>query len=236
MSSDKIDYLTEDTEISSQKFVVLSILTPNFYKLSEDGNGTVPKDKEGIYGIKIRGSYASYEEAQKRAKFLQTVDTLHNVFIGEVGKWLPFDDNADKACETSYAEDKLNNLMKSYAENQEQAKQLYEKRKNDMIMETLKTNKDNKKAEKENKKEKEKEKKNKEDSSLESKTDSVDLSTLVNKVETEDQATSDKVQSLEEELLRARQMLEEEMNPVRSKFEKVQDIIQTEYDKNKRIE
>jgi len=248
MSSNKVDYLTEDSEISSQKFVVMSILTPNFYKTAESGDGKVPKEREGIYGIKVRGSYSSYEEAQKRAKYLQGIDTLHNVFIGEVGKWLPFDDSADKAEDASYAEEKLNNLMKSYMENQQQAKQLYEKRKNDMIMETLKKNNENK--------DKEKKKKKKNNENLEEKSVEVDLSVLkensssvkfVDKEEVEKAAslsssvsvetgTTNKVQDLEDELLRAKRMLDEELAPIRSTYESIQPILEAEYIKNKKVE
>jgi len=243
MSSKRVDYLTEDAEIPSQKFVVMSILTPNFYKTAETGDGSVPKDKEGIYGIKIRGSYSSYDEAQKRAKYLQGIDTLHNVFVGEVGKWLPFDDSSDKAEDASYAEDKLNNLMKSYMENQQQAKQLYEKRKNDMIMETLKKNNEVKEKKKKNKKDKAT------SDNLEEKSVDIDLSELSSNkpTSTSDSASAsasvdgsdsneDKVKKLEDELLRAKQMLDEELNPLRNQFEKVQEVIQAEYGKNKKIE
>jgi hypothetical protein len=247
MSSKRVDYLTEDAEIPSQKFVVMSILTPNFYKMVESGDGSIPKDKEGIYGIKIRGSYSSYDEAQKRAKYLQGIDTLHNVFVGEVGKWLPFDDSSDKAEDASYAEDKLNNLMKSYMENQQQAKQLYEKRKNDMIMETLKKNNEVKDKKKKNKKDKPT------SDNLEEKSVDIDLSELSSNkpTSTSDSASAsasasasvdesgsneDKVKMLEDELLRAKQMLDEELNPLRNQFEKVQEVIQAEYGKNKKIE
>jgi hypothetical protein len=124
----KIDYLTEDTEIPNQKYVVLSILSPGFNK---------SLDKYDIRGIKIRGVYATYEEAMERCKYLQGADPLHNVFIGEVGKWCPFVDDPEKAKDSQYAEAKLQTLMKSYLENQVKAKQLYEARKNEMMMQSM---------------------------------------------------------------------------------------------------
>jgi len=140
----KIDYLIEDDEIPGQKYLVISILSPGFNKNLE---------KYDIRGIKIRGVYATYEEAQERCVYLQVADPIHNVFIGEIGKWLPFVDDPDKAKDSQYAEAKLQKLMKTYMENQVKAKQLYEARKNEMMMQAM--------TEEMNKKEKNKKKKSK---------------------------------------------------------------------------
>ena len=44
-----------------------------------------------VRGIKIRGVYDTMREAQIRAKVLQRKDKLFNVFVGQVGYWLPWD-------------------------------------------------------------------------------------------------------------------------------------------------
>lgn len=72
-----------------------------------------------VRGLKIRGTYASQEEAVARSKKLQRQDTLHNIFVGEVGKWLPWDPEPSEVKEQEYAEDQLNTLMKKYKENEE---------------------------------------------------------------------------------------------------------------------
>jgi hypothetical protein len=72
-----------------------------------------------VRGLKIRGTYASQEEAVARSKKLQRQDTLHNIFVGEVGKWLPWDPQPSDIKEQEYAEDQLNTLMKKYKENEE---------------------------------------------------------------------------------------------------------------------
>ena len=72
-----------------------------------------------VRGLKIRGTYASQEEAVARSKKLQRQDTLHNIFVGEVGKWLPWDPEPSDVKEQEYAEDQLNTLMKKYKENEE---------------------------------------------------------------------------------------------------------------------
>ena len=62
-------------------------------------------------GIKIRGSFPSQEEAQLRAKLLGEKDKKHNIFVGEVGKWIPWNPDAFKTGKVVYAEEELNAIM-----------------------------------------------------------------------------------------------------------------------------
>jgi len=80
-----------------------------------------------VRGLKIRGSYSTHEEAAARAKKLQKNDTIHNVFVGEVGKWLPWDPAPSDVKEQEYAEEQLNTLMKSYKENEDARELFYNK-------------------------------------------------------------------------------------------------------------
>lgn len=153
--SHKVDYLIEDEPIPGQSYLVLSVLSPGFNK----------NVKEDVRGIKFRGAYATYEEAMERSKYLQEVDPAHNVFVGEVGKWLPFVDDPDKAKDSQYAEAQLQKLMKTYLENQTKAKQMYEMRKNEMMMEAMKKDM-NKKAKTTKNRTKKLKKKNQEQTSL----------------------------------------------------------------------
>lgn len=81
--------------------------------------------KTSIRGVKIRGVYESYREAEVRAQVLQKLNNSHNVFVGQVGYWLPWDPNADKIENQEYANEELNDLMKSYKENQSMKDQHY---------------------------------------------------------------------------------------------------------------
>jgi len=74
--------------------------------------------RTSVRGLKIRGVYGTQGEAVARSKKLQRNDTIHNVFVGEVGKWLPWDPNPNAVAEQEYAEDQLNTLMKKYKENE----------------------------------------------------------------------------------------------------------------------
>lgn len=72
-----------------------------------------------VRGLKIRGVFGSQEEAVSRSKKLQRNDPIHNIFVGEVGKWLPWDPDPKDITEQEYAEDQLNQLMKGYKTNEE---------------------------------------------------------------------------------------------------------------------
>merc|ERR1711959_49313 len=73
-----------------------------------------------IRGLKVRGVFDTYKEAQIRSKVLQRMDSNFNVFIGQVGYWLPWDPNADDVQDQEYLESELNNLMHEYRKNQDQ--------------------------------------------------------------------------------------------------------------------
>jgi hypothetical protein len=90
-------------------------------------------------GLKIRGSYSQKEEADARAKKLQKMDPDHNIYVGQVGKWLPWDPSPSAIPEQEYAEEQLNNLMKKYKENEEAREQFHKEqrdraRKNKTVM------------------------------------------------------------------------------------------------------
>ncbi len=52
--------------------------------------------RTSLRGLKVRGTYNTRDEADRRAKKLQTIDSDFNVFVGQVGYWLPWDPCADK--------------------------------------------------------------------------------------------------------------------------------------------
>jgi len=121
-----VNYLTSDTDLlpQGQQFVCLSFLT------DKENNKT-------LTGLKVRGVYGTYEEACEQCKRLQQVDPYFNVYVGEMGKWLPYDPSPEQVKESEYANQELNNMMKSYVENQEKAKLYHEQRKNEMVRKNI---------------------------------------------------------------------------------------------------
>jgi len=82
-----------------------------------------------IRGLKIRGSYDTHEEASYRAKSLQKLDPSFNVYVGQVGFWLPWDPAPSEIQKQEYAEDQLNTLMKCYKENENKKDEFFEEQK-----------------------------------------------------------------------------------------------------------
>lgn len=86
------------------------------------------KFRTSVRGLKVRGVYASSAEAEARSKKLQKEDQLHNIFVGQVGKWLAWDPEPSQVENHEYAEDQLNDLMKSYKKNEQARDEFYKER------------------------------------------------------------------------------------------------------------
>ena len=97
-------------------------------------------------GVRVGGVFETYEAACSHAKSIQELDDRHHVFVGEVGKWLPYDPNPNsKEVEDSeYANEQLNTLMKGHKDNMEKAKVFHEMRKTEKMVDNLNENMENK--------------------------------------------------------------------------------------------
>ncbi|ARF09329.1 hypothetical protein Catovirus_2_278 [Catovirus CTV1] len=124
----KIDHLKEDLPIPGQHFCCISFISPEGVK-----NTT-------IRGVKVRGVFDTYDEASAYAKKLQQDDPLFNIYVGEVGKWLPWDPSPDdktKVKDSQYAEEELQNVMREYEKNSERAKKAESDRKQSLMRKAL---------------------------------------------------------------------------------------------------
>jgi hypothetical protein len=79
-------------------------------------------------GLKVRGSYPTQEEAELRCKMLREMDPNHDVFVGPIGMWMPWDPEAYKTGRVEYMEEELNQLMKEKVKNESNAKSAFEQR------------------------------------------------------------------------------------------------------------
>jgi hypothetical protein len=86
-----------------------------------------------VRGLKIRGAYDTFDEASYRAKSLQKLDPSFNVFVGQMGFWLPWDPAASDISKQEYAEDQLNTLMKSYRDNESKKDEFFESQKRERL-------------------------------------------------------------------------------------------------------
>jgi hypothetical protein len=81
-----------------------------------------------VRGLKIRGAYPSQEEAELRCKMLREIDPNHDVYVGPVGLWMPWDPEAYKTGRVEYMEEELNQLMSEKQKNESNAKNVFEQR------------------------------------------------------------------------------------------------------------
>lgn len=92
-------------------------------------------------GVKVRGSYPSQEEAELRCKLLRELDPNHDVFVGPVGTWMPWEPEAYRTGRVEYLNDELNQLMHEKNKNEKQAKREFEKRVSDAKKKAIEDNK-----------------------------------------------------------------------------------------------
>ena len=122
-----------NTTPSSQNFACLS-----FFE-GKDNDG------KNLMYLRLGGVCDTYESACEMAKNINQEDNVHNVFVGEVGKWLPVVSNVSKSTtqyveDVEYANEQLNELMKGYHANQEKAKLFYEHNKNEKMINNINDN------------------------------------------------------------------------------------------------
>ena len=145
-----LDYLVNDSTQLVQDIrekMLNKELTPNYdnvKQLYEDWKYLKNEDVEHEFyelndykttmrGIKVRGVYDSYKEATVRAQVLRRKDPSFNVFVGQVGYWLPWDPECEAVPEQEYQEGQLNELVKKYKENLDNRDNLYDQVKNERI-------------------------------------------------------------------------------------------------------
>jgi len=81
-----------------------------------------------VRGLKIRGVYPTQEEAELRCTLLREVDPNHDVYVGPVGLWMPWEPEAYKTGRVEYLEDELNQLMHEKNKNESFAKSAFDAR------------------------------------------------------------------------------------------------------------
>ena len=89
--------------------------------------------RTNIRGLKVRGTYTTRDEAEKRAKKLQGLDSDFHVFVGQVGYWLPWDPNADSIEDESFINSQLNDMMEKYKDNNINKDIFYEEQKREKV-------------------------------------------------------------------------------------------------------
>ena len=81
-----------------------------------------------VRGLKVRGVFSTQEEAEMQCKKLREYDPNHDIFVGPVGMWIPWDPDAYKTGRVEFMEEELNKLHQEKLKNETKAKQEFEQR------------------------------------------------------------------------------------------------------------
>jgi hypothetical protein len=95
----EIDCLDEDTPLPGQQFVLMSFISPERIMNCD------------MRGIKIRGIFPTREKADKALEVMKKKDKYFDIFLGEVGKWLPWNPGMHQVEEVKYRNKKLDKIM-----------------------------------------------------------------------------------------------------------------------------
>ena len=117
MASLEQDYTT----VPGQLFACLSVIGPEC------------PQKNDKFGVKIRGTFATRDEAANHAKRLQKEDSTFDIYVVDMYKWLLIPPDRDAIDDVHYQNEKLEEIMQGYKENQIQAAKMFEERKRDMM-------------------------------------------------------------------------------------------------------
>tara|TARA_Y100000389_G_scaffold25162_1_gene21849 strand:- start:1265 stop:2236 length:972 start_codon:yes stop_codon:yes gene_type:complete len=135
MNFDKIMGDFQEYVKSEQKDLVQTTIGDDYKNFLDAKEEDLEKTFNELYsfqtntrGLKVRGSFPSQEEAELRCKLLREIDPNHDVFVGPVGMWMPWDPQAYKTGRVEYLEEELNQLMHEKNKNERQAKHEFEKR------------------------------------------------------------------------------------------------------------
>lgn len=104
----------------------------NFMDKNEERlNGDFQRAHEfqtSVRGVKIRGVFSTQEEAERNCKKLRERDPTHDIYLGQVGVWMPFEPDAYKTGRVDFLEPELNRLHEEKLKNEARAKDAFEQR------------------------------------------------------------------------------------------------------------
>jgi hypothetical protein len=93
-----------------------------------------------VRGMKLRGVFANQDEAEMKCKKIREVDPHHDIFVGPVGMWIPWDPDAYKTGRIEFMEEELNQLHHEKLKNETKAKEEFERRVKETKQKAIKEN------------------------------------------------------------------------------------------------
>ena len=119
--SSAIELESDYRSVPGQNFAVISVVGPDC------------PQKTDKFGLKISGCFATQEEASSYAKKLQQDNGNFDLYVCNLYKWLLIPPDRDHIDDTHYSDEKLEEIMNKYKENQAMASKMFDERKRDMM-------------------------------------------------------------------------------------------------------
>ena len=113
------------TTVPGQLYACLSVVGPE------------APQKNDKFGIKIRGAFSSRDEAANHAKRLQKEDSTFDIYVVDMYKWLLIPPDPAKIEDVHYTNEKLEEIMSGYKDNQAQAARMFSERKQGMMKDKI---------------------------------------------------------------------------------------------------
>lgn len=115
------DYVT----VPGQRFALISFIGPT------------AQQKADKWGMKIRGVFNTKDEANEHVKELMKSDPSFDVYMVDMYKWLLIPPDREQIKDVHYQEEYLEKMVQGYMENQKQAREYFELRKEAVMKEGL---------------------------------------------------------------------------------------------------
>ena len=130
--TDLQDFIKEEESKLKADAQVVEDDWKNFLDKNEDDlNAKYNKDHDfqtSVRGLKIRGSFATQEDAEMNCKKIRERDPSHDIFVAPVGLWLPWEPTYYKIGKVEYLEPELNRLHQEKIKNEANAKNEFDQR------------------------------------------------------------------------------------------------------------
>ena len=134
-----MDFLTEDkTLLNGQVYALISVV-------SEDAN-----QKSSQCALKIKGVFPDKESANDFVKVCMQEDPSFDIYLVEMGKWLPIPPKNEEIKDEVHQNQVLNDIIQGYKEQQVIAKNHFEERKREDLDATIQDKLKNKQVSEDN--------------------------------------------------------------------------------------
>lgn len=128
---DTHNYITDPKQMDEQYKFFKSQYGEDIQKQFDKENNF----RTNVRGLKVRGTYDTEQEAKNQINKLKKNDPNFDIYMAQVGCWIPFNPDPNSVKDQEYNETQLNTLMSKYKQNNENRDAMFEERTKNAIKE-----------------------------------------------------------------------------------------------------